>query len=51
MMNGNESPEAMMQMLYAAQMQRFRAECDRLFGPVADFVKDDEFKGDIVFAA
>ena len=51
MMNTGDSPEALMQMLYAAQMQMFRAECDRVFGPLADFVKDEEFKGDIVFAA
>jgi hypothetical protein len=51
MMNGDESPEALMQQLYAAQMEMFRAECERVFGPLADFVKDEEFKGDIVFAA
>lgn len=48
---GDESPEALMQALYAAQMKLFRAECERVFGPLADFVKDDEFKGDITFAA
>lgn len=50
-MNLNDSPEVMLQMLYAAQMQMFRAECDRVFGPLADFVKDEDFKGEIHFAA
>ncbi len=51
MMNANESPEVLLQMLYAAQMEKFRADCERVFGPLGDFVKDEEFKGDIVFAA
>ncbi len=50
-MNLNESPEAMLQMLYAAQMRLFRAECDRVIGPLADIVKDEDFKGEIHFAA
>ena len=50
-MIANESPEVLLQRLYAAQMEKFRADCERVFGPLGDFVKDEEFKGDIVFAA
>jgi hypothetical protein len=50
-MNTNHSPEALLQMLYHAQMEKFRADCERIFGPMADFVKDEESKVDLVFAA
>ncbi len=50
-MNANESPEILLEILHAAQMEKFRTECERVFGPLGDFVKDEEFKGDIVFTA
>ncbi len=51
-MNGNETIEDMLAMLYQAQMRIFRTDCERVFAPLEDLTKDAEFgvKGELIFA-
>jgi hypothetical protein len=46
------SIEDLLAMLYQAQMRMFREECERVFAPLEDLVKDEEFGGKdaLVFA-
>lgn len=51
-MNGNETIEEMLMMLYQAQMRMFRNDCERVFAPLEDLAKDADFgiKDELVFA-
>lgn len=51
MLTGNESIEEYFQVLYDAQMRLLRQECERLFAPLADIIKDEDFTDDIIIAA
>ena len=51
-MSGHESIEELLAMLYEAQMRIFRTDCERLFAPLEDLAKDEEFAAgkELVFA-
>jgi hypothetical protein len=51
-MSGNESIEELLAMLYNAQMRIFRTDCERVFAPLEDLAKDEEFgaEKELIFA-
>ena len=51
-MSGNESIEDLLTMLYQAQLRMFLNDCERVFAPLEDLSKDEEFgaKDELVFA-
>ena len=39
------SIEELLMTLYQAQMRMFRSDCERVFAPLEDLVKDEDFGG------
>ncbi len=51
-MSGNESIEELLGLLYEAQMRIFRTDCERVFAPLEDLAKDEDFgaEKELIFA-